>query len=196
METFAVLKLQEFEQGKISRRRLIETLVAATTTSTAAGAAQAAQQPAVKVSNVNHVSYTCPNYRQAADWYSKVFNLEQVNDDGHKSICRSENRVRSRWASWRMMSGRLSSSPARATSMAQSDNRNPAAKGDLRDRPYGLHGCRFRPRTRQGRSDRDGRAEGARRRDVQPAHGRPVRLRRADQWSCEQRAERRCVDGF
>jgi len=41
METFAVLKLQEFEQGKISRRRLIETLVAAATTSTAAGAAQA-----------------------------------------------------------------------------------------------------------------------------------------------------------
>jgi catechol 2,3-dioxygenase-like lactoylglutathione lyase family enzyme len=83
METFAVLKLQEFEQGKISRRRLIETLVAAATTTTAAGAAQAAQQPAAKVSIVNHVSYTCPNYRQAADWYSKVFNLEQVNDDGH-----------------------------------------------------------------------------------------------------------------
>jgi len=83
METFAVLKLQEFEQGKISRRGLIETLVAAATATGAAGAAQAAQQSGVKASNVNHVSYTCPNYRQAADWYSKVFNLEQVNDDGH-----------------------------------------------------------------------------------------------------------------
>jgi catechol 2,3-dioxygenase-like lactoylglutathione lyase family enzyme len=84
MEDFAVVKLQEFEQGKISRRKLIETLVAAATTTTAAtGAAQAAAQPAVKVSNVNHVSYTCANYKQAADWYSKVFNLEQVNDDGH-----------------------------------------------------------------------------------------------------------------
>jgi catechol 2,3-dioxygenase-like lactoylglutathione lyase family enzyme len=84
MEALAAVKLQEFEEGKISRRRLIETLVAAATTTTAAGAgaAQAAQQVGVKVSNVNHVSYTCPNYRQAADWYSKVFNLEQVGDDG------------------------------------------------------------------------------------------------------------------
>jgi catechol 2,3-dioxygenase-like lactoylglutathione lyase family enzyme len=81
MEAFAVAKLQEFEEGKISRRRLIETLVAAATTTTA-GAAQAAPQPAVKAALVNHVSYTCANYRQAADWYSKVFNLEQVNDDG------------------------------------------------------------------------------------------------------------------
>ena len=83
MEAFAVVKLQEFEAGKISRRRLIETLVVAATTTTAAGTAEAAQQPAVKVSNVNHISYTCANYRQAADWYSKVFNLEQVGDDGH-----------------------------------------------------------------------------------------------------------------
>src|SRR5215831_2196889 len=84
MEDFAVVKLQEFEQGKISRRRLIETLVAAATATTAAtGAAQAAPQGGVKAVLVNHVSYTCANYKQAADWYSKVFNLEQVNDDGH-----------------------------------------------------------------------------------------------------------------
>lgn len=82
MEAFAAVKLQEFEQGKISRRGLIETLVAAATATTA-GAAQAAQTPAVKVSNVNHISYTNPDYHKAADWYSKVFNLEQVNDDGH-----------------------------------------------------------------------------------------------------------------
>ena len=82
MDAFAAVKLQEFEQGKISRRKLVETLVAAVT-ATAAGSAEAAQQPAVKVSNVNHVSYTNPDYHKAADWYSKVFNLEQVNDDGH-----------------------------------------------------------------------------------------------------------------
>jgi catechol 2,3-dioxygenase-like lactoylglutathione lyase family enzyme len=27
---------------------------------------------------VNHVSYTCPNFQDAADWYSKIFNLNQV----------------------------------------------------------------------------------------------------------------------
>jgi hypothetical protein len=82
MENFAVLKLQEFEQGKISRRRLIETLVAAATTSTAAGAAQAAQQPAVKARELNHVSYNCPNIVRPRLVF-KVFNLEQVGDDGH-----------------------------------------------------------------------------------------------------------------
>jgi len=82
METFAVVKLKEFEEGKISRRRLIETLVAAATATTAAGSAEAAQQPAVKVALVNHIFYTCPNYKQAADWYAKVFNLEPVGDDG------------------------------------------------------------------------------------------------------------------
>jgi len=82
MEAFTAVKLEEFEQGKISRRRLIETLVAAAT-ATAATTAQAAEQPPAKVVAVNHISYTNPNYKQAADWYSKVFNLEQVNDDGH-----------------------------------------------------------------------------------------------------------------
>ena len=82
MEAFAAVKLQEFEQGKISRRRLIEALTVAATTVSAAGA-EAATQSGVKVTIVNHVSYTNPDYHKAADWYSKVFILEQVNDDGH-----------------------------------------------------------------------------------------------------------------
>ena len=81
MEAFAAVKLQEFEQGKISRRGLIEALTLAATTVAATGA-EAAEQPAAKVVAVNHISYTNPDYHKAADWYSKVFNLEQVNDDG------------------------------------------------------------------------------------------------------------------
>jgi catechol 2,3-dioxygenase-like lactoylglutathione lyase family enzyme len=76
---FAATKLNEFEEGKISRRKLIETLtLAATATGAAAGGAQAAAQVGVKPALINHVSYTCPNFKQAADWYSKVFNLDQV----------------------------------------------------------------------------------------------------------------------
>jgi catechol 2,3-dioxygenase-like lactoylglutathione lyase family enzyme len=79
MEGFAAAKLAEFEQGKISRRKLIETLTLAATTVGAANAANAqGQQIGVKPALVNHISYTNPNFRQAADWYSKVFNLEQV----------------------------------------------------------------------------------------------------------------------
>lgn len=82
MEAFAAVKLQEFEQGKISRRGLIEVLTLAATTVAATGA-QAAEQAPAKVVAVNHISYTNPDYHKAADWYSKVFNLGQVNDDGH-----------------------------------------------------------------------------------------------------------------
>jgi len=79
MEGFVAHKLAEFEQGKISRRRLIETLTLAATTAYAADRAGAAEQPALKAALVNHISYTCPNFRQAADWYSKVFNLDQIS---------------------------------------------------------------------------------------------------------------------
>jgi catechol 2,3-dioxygenase-like lactoylglutathione lyase family enzyme len=76
---FAATKLEEFEQGKISRRQLIQTLTAATTAVGATGAAQAqGQQVGVNPALINHVSYTCAEFKKAADWYSKLFNLEQV----------------------------------------------------------------------------------------------------------------------
>src|SRR5215831_16383009 len=78
MEGFVAHQLNEFEHGKISRRKLIETLTFAATTAYAADRADAAESQGLKAALVNHISYTCPNFRQAADWYSKVFNLDQV----------------------------------------------------------------------------------------------------------------------
>ena len=80
MEGFVATKLDEFDRGKISRRKLIETLTLATTGAYAAGSAnaQGAALP-LKVALVNHLSYSVPNFRQCGDWYSKVFNLEQAN---------------------------------------------------------------------------------------------------------------------
>jgi len=79
MEGFIATKLDDFAQGKISRRTLIETLTLAVTALCATEDAKAAAaDPALKVALVNHVSYTCPNFKEAADWYSKVFNLDQV----------------------------------------------------------------------------------------------------------------------
>jgi catechol 2,3-dioxygenase-like lactoylglutathione lyase family enzyme len=75
---FAATKLDEFEQGKISRRRLIESLTLAATTVAATNGAKAADQVGVMPALVNHVSYTCPDFKKAADWYSKIFNLDQV----------------------------------------------------------------------------------------------------------------------
>ena len=80
MQAYVATKLVEFEQGKISRRRLIEMLTVAATTAYATGGANAqAADPKLKVALVNHLSYTCPNFKQAGDWYSKVFGLDQVN---------------------------------------------------------------------------------------------------------------------
>jgi hypothetical protein len=79
MEGFVATKLDEFDRGKISRRRLIEALTLAATAAYATGGAKAqGSGPALKVALVNHISYSCPNFGQAGDWYSKVFNLDQV----------------------------------------------------------------------------------------------------------------------
>jgi catechol 2,3-dioxygenase-like lactoylglutathione lyase family enzyme len=77
MEGFVATKLDAFDRGRISRRRLIEALTLAATSAYATGGAKA-EGSALKVALVNHISYACPNFRQAGDWYSKVFNLEQV----------------------------------------------------------------------------------------------------------------------
>ena len=79
MEGFVAQKLNAFETGKISRRKLIETLTLAATTVGATDAAKAQNpDPTLKAQLINHFSYTCPNYREAADWYSKILNLDQI----------------------------------------------------------------------------------------------------------------------
>jgi catechol 2,3-dioxygenase-like lactoylglutathione lyase family enzyme len=81
MEAFVANKVDDYQSGRISRRQLIETLtVAAATAYTAEGAKAAAADPTLKIALVNHISYTCPNFKQAADWYSRVFNLDQVGE--------------------------------------------------------------------------------------------------------------------
>ncbi|HEY6255792.1 MAG TPA: VOC family protein [Xanthobacteraceae bacterium] len=82
MEGFVAHKLNAFETGKLSRRALIEQLTLAATTLYATGSAQAQADTTLKAQLVNHISYTCPDYRLAADWYSKVFNLDQIGASG------------------------------------------------------------------------------------------------------------------
>jgi hypothetical protein len=53
---FAATQLEEFERGKISRRKLIESLTLAATTVAATGGAKAAEQVGVSPALVNHVS--------------------------------------------------------------------------------------------------------------------------------------------
>jgi len=68
MEGFVAQKLNDFETGKISRRRLIDTLTLAATTAYTTGSAQAQAVSPLKAQLINHLSYTCPNFKQAADF--------------------------------------------------------------------------------------------------------------------------------
>ena len=78
MEGFVAHQLDAFTGGKLSRRRLIEMLTLAATTAYATDKAAAQAESPLKAQLINHISYTCPNFKEAADWYSKVFNLDQV----------------------------------------------------------------------------------------------------------------------
>ena len=78
MEGFVAKHVHDYQNGKISRRWLIEVLTLAATTAYAEKSASAAEPSGLDAALVNHVSYTCPDYRRAADWYAMVFNLDQV----------------------------------------------------------------------------------------------------------------------
>jgi len=78
MEGFVAKQVHDYQNGRISRRRLIEILTLAATTAYAGKSAGAAEPSGLDAALVNHVSYTCPDYRRAADWYSMVFNLDQI----------------------------------------------------------------------------------------------------------------------
>jgi hypothetical protein len=76
MEALVAQKLNDFETGKISRRRLIEMLTLAATASAAGSAKAQGGDPTLKAQLINHFSYTCPDFRVAVDWYAKLLNLE------------------------------------------------------------------------------------------------------------------------
>ena len=83
MEGFVAKHVHDYQNGRISRRKLIETLTLVVTAAGAGKSAGAAEQGGLDAALVNHVSYTCPDFRRAADWYSKVFNLDQVGATDH-----------------------------------------------------------------------------------------------------------------
>jgi len=88
MQVFVSQMLEKFEQGKLSRRKLIETLALAATTiyggSKVAGVASAEAaangRGSFKTLLVNHISYGCPDYRPARDFYVDLLGMEHVGE--------------------------------------------------------------------------------------------------------------------
>jgi catechol 2,3-dioxygenase-like lactoylglutathione lyase family enzyme len=95
MEVLINKLIDQFEKGKLSRRRLIETLaltamtVYSTDTAVASEAITAAGVPLpdrvhLNALMVNHISYVVggpsPDYRKARDFYSDLMGMHVVND--------------------------------------------------------------------------------------------------------------------
>ncbi len=91
MDGFIHSMLNEFEKGKMSRRQLIETLTVAAMTAYAADSIEGSELVAARPAGppdrahlnailVNHISYTCPDYRKTRDFYADLMGMHVVND--------------------------------------------------------------------------------------------------------------------
>jgi catechol 2,3-dioxygenase-like lactoylglutathione lyase family enzyme len=84
MEHIIAKLLHEFEQGKLTRRQLIQSLaVAATAGSALTGVpAAAAEGKVLTATNFNHVSYQVTDYAKTRDFYAGLFGMKVSEDDG------------------------------------------------------------------------------------------------------------------
>ena len=89
MEHLISKLLQEFEQGKMTRRDLVRMIALTAAAAVNGAAAQAQSASPAKAVNFNHISYQVANYRRSRDFYSSLFGMKVTEDDG-KDQCRLE----------------------------------------------------------------------------------------------------------
>jgi len=84
MEHLIAGLLQSFEQGKMTRRQLIQSLALAATAASAASAAPtvAADGKGFKAISVNHISYQVADYAKIRDFYADLLGMKVLHDDG------------------------------------------------------------------------------------------------------------------
>jgi catechol 2,3-dioxygenase-like lactoylglutathione lyase family enzyme len=88
MESIIAKLLEDFEQGKMSRRQLIRSLAVTASAAAAVTPAVAASpdEPAFKAVSVNHISYQVANYAKTRDFYVSMFGMK-VSQDNDRSQC-------------------------------------------------------------------------------------------------------------
>lgn len=84
MEQIIAKLVHEFEQGKLTRRQLIQNLTIAATAATAASGvpAAAAEGKVLTATNFNHVSLQVTDYAKSRDFYAGLFGMKVSEDDG------------------------------------------------------------------------------------------------------------------
>jgi len=84
MEQIIAKLVNEFEQGKLTRRQLIQNLTIAATAASSVSAvpAAAAEAKVLNATNFNHVSYQVTDYAKTRDFYAGLFGMKVSEDDG------------------------------------------------------------------------------------------------------------------
>jgi catechol 2,3-dioxygenase-like lactoylglutathione lyase family enzyme len=84
MEHLIAKLLQNFEQGKMTRRQLIQSLALAATAASAASAVPTATADGkgFKAITVNHISYQVADYAKTRDFYADLLGMKVSQDDG------------------------------------------------------------------------------------------------------------------
>jgi catechol 2,3-dioxygenase-like lactoylglutathione lyase family enzyme len=87
MEAIIAKLLEDFEQGKMSRRQLIRSLAVTASAASAVTPAVAAappDAPAFKAVAVNHISYQVADYAKTRDFYVSMFGMKVTQDTGRQ----------------------------------------------------------------------------------------------------------------
>jgi catechol 2,3-dioxygenase-like lactoylglutathione lyase family enzyme len=87
MERFIADLVRGLDSGKIDGREFCKAVALAAVVYDAGDAAKAQAERGFKVIGINHLSYTCPDYTKARDWYASVLNMKITpeRDDGKRA---------------------------------------------------------------------------------------------------------------
>jgi catechol 2,3-dioxygenase-like lactoylglutathione lyase family enzyme len=80
MEKFIANLVKDFDSGKLGRREFCQSLALAALAYASGEAANAQASRGFKVLGINHISYSCPDYAKARDWYSSVLGMQVAMD--------------------------------------------------------------------------------------------------------------------
>jgi catechol 2,3-dioxygenase-like lactoylglutathione lyase family enzyme len=82
METIVARLLNDFENGRMSRRQLIQGIAAAAAIATPA--AKAAEGAGFKAVTLNHISYRVADYSKTRDFYADLLGMKVSADNGRQ----------------------------------------------------------------------------------------------------------------
>ena len=84
MQNMIAKLVRDFEQGKLTRRQLIQNLTVAATVGSAVSSvpAEAADAKVLNATNINHVSYQVTDYAKTRDFYAGLLGMKVSDDDG------------------------------------------------------------------------------------------------------------------